>query len=366
MQEDDSAEFRATLRMDVHIYQHLYDLLKSSLQKKYTNFREPIPPSTRLAITMRFLALGDGYLSLSQQFRVGLSTCRLIVLETCCAIIKCLGNQYLVTPSTKQDWLQVASDYNRLWNMPHVVGTLDGKHIRMAKPRKSGSFFFNYKDFFSIVLLGIASADYRFLYIDVGAEGKASDGGIWAKSSFHDHLNHPDNPLQIPGPEHFNGIDGRLPFFLVGDDAFPLGPNLVKPFPGHGLTRKQRIFNYRLSRCRRVIENTFGILTCRFRVFRRTIEVNPNYLEKIVFAPCILHNFLRDNASSDYIPLGAVDMELEAGSLVPGAWRQELNLDSLQRNSQRNASQYAKEMRNKLADYFLTAEGELPWQYKYV
>ena len=118
-----------------------------------------------------------------------------------------------------------------------------------CKAKETWKFFYNYKDYYSFVLLAIASVDYKFLYIDVGAEGKSSDGGIWAKSSFHQHLHSDQNPLNIPAPDHIHGIPHRIPYFLISDDTFPLGCNLMKPFPGHNLTRKQRIFNYRMSHC---------------------------------------------------------------------------------------------------------------------
>ena len=365
-QDQDTDEFRATLRMPPNVYFTLLQTLRSSLTKKFTNFRKPVSPETRLALTLRFLSLGDGFRSLSQQFRVGLSTSRRIVMETCRAITAVLGHEYLVTPSTRQEWIDIALNYNRSWNFPHCIGSLDGKHIRIIQPRRSGTYFHNYKSFFSIVLLAIASADYRFIYIDIGAEGKSSDGGTWARSSFYEHLNSIDNPLNIPEPDYINGLQNQIPYFLVGDDAFPLSPNLLKPYPGYNLSLKQKVFNYRLSRSRRIIENTFGILSSRFRIFRQCIELNPNFVEEIVMAACVLHNYLSVNARTNYIPPGAVDIEMDDGTVIPGAWRQEETLSSISRCSQRNWSDYAKETRNNMAKYFISEQGSVPWQYEHI
>ena len=138
----------------------------------------------------------------------------------------------------------------------------------------------------------------------------------------------------------------------------------MKPFPGTHLSRQQHIFNYRLSRSRRLIENCFGIMASRFRIFQRTIEVRPNFVQDIVLATCILHNFLRREGRAHYIGPGSVDQEMADGSVVQGDWRQDvLELDSVERDRQRNPTHYAKKVRNRLSDYFLTEEGEVPWQY---
>ena len=249
--------------------------------------------------------------------------------------------------------------------MVHCLGAVDGKHIRIVQPRRSGSLYFNYKGYHSIVLLAIASADYEFLYVDIGAEGRASDGGTWRKCTFHDHLYGGSNLLDIPHARHVPGMQQMIPYFLVGDDAFRMTPHLLKPFPGLRLSRKQEIFNYRLSRCRRVVENTFGILTTRFRIFTRAIEVSPEFVKDIVLACCVLHNFLRKEGKQEYLPQAAVDHEQADGHIIPGQWRQDgLGLDSIQRDSARNVGQQAKNLRLALADYFLTPAGEIRWQYR--
>ena len=363
MQDGDIQELRATLRMDPDVYQDLLDEVRPGITKQHTNFRRPISAERRLAITLRFLALGDGFRSCAQQFRVGLSTSRNIVQETCQAIIRILGSKHLVTPSTAEEWLLIANHFEQRWNFPHCIGCVDGKHIRISQPKNSGSYYHNYKDFFSIVLMAIAGPDYKFLYVDIGAEGKASDGGIWTKTSFYKSLNKTENPLKIPGPSYIHGVPNRIPYVLLADDAFALSPNLLKPFPGSNLTRKQEIFNYRLSRGRRIIENVFGIMACRFRIFLKTIEVNPDFVSDIVMACCVLHNYLREKNAADYTPPGTFDQDTADGSFIPGSWREEINWPTLPKDKRKNASEYAKNVRKCMADYFVTREGEVDWQY---
>lgn len=129
------------------------------------------------------------------------------------------------------------------------------------------------------------------------------------------------------GTSHLPGSEIRTPCLFVGDDAFPLTTNLMKPYAGHYLSEDKRIFNYRLSRARRVIENAFGILASRFRVFRKPIAVLPESVDKIITASVCLHNFLkiRDDSLEPeeriYCPVHFVDWEDRNRFQHNGEWR---------------------------------------------
>ena len=125
-------------------------------------------------------------------------------------------------------------------------------------PSNSGSYYFNYKHSFSVVLLAVVDADYKFLYIDVGCNGRISDGGVFRNSTLSTALE--QNTLNIPPPKPLPGKTQPIPYMIVADDAFPLKEYIQKPYSQIGLTIEKRIFNYRLSRARRIVENAFGIL----------------------------------------------------------------------------------------------------------
>ena len=269
-------------------------------------------------------------------------------------------------PSTEAEWLEIAQLFHDRWNLPHVMGALDGKHVRITCPSKSGSLYWNYKNFYSIVLFGMVDADYCFRYVDVGAEGRASDSTLWKYCSMYDDLGKEGNPLGVPAPSPFPGYRGNLPYYFVADDAFEMSENLMKPFPSAKLSFVQRIFNYRLSRARRIVENAFGILATRFRILRREIEMEPENASVVVMACVVLHNFLRHKAAAAYLPKEATDWEDRDYQQHQGVWRGEQPLPGGQPTVVRNRNGRVKQMRLNLADWCLTKEGELQYQYNVV
>jgi hypothetical protein len=109
--------------------------------------------------------------------------------------------------------------------------------------------------------MAMVDANYQFLYIDVGRSGQSSDGGVFGDCTLRTALE--EGTLRLPAPKPLQHDTDPMPFYLVADEAFPLRQWLMKPFPRRGLSYQQRIFNYRLSRARRVVENAFGILVHR-------------------------------------------------------------------------------------------------------
>ena len=101
--------------------------------------------------------------------------------------------------------------------------------MRIIKPTLSGSTHYNYKGFFSLVLMGVVDADYRFIYVDVGMPGRISDGGVFNRCRLCRLLEDSNNPLSIPTPEPIEGIDIPIPYMFVADDAFPLRNYMIKP-----------------------------------------------------------------------------------------------------------------------------------------
>lgn len=130
-------------------------------------------------------------------------------------------------PSTTEDWKRIEQGFRTKWNFPGCIGAIDGKHVNIKAPANCGSDFFNYKGCNSIVLLALVDDDYCFSYIDVGCNGRASDGSVFANCSLFNILKNKTH--HIPKDA-----------VIVGDEGFGLTPYLMKPYPSRGVIEKRK------------------------------------------------------------------------------------------------------------------------------
>lgn len=252
-------------------------------------------------------------------------------------------------------------EFDVLWNFPHCIGAVDGKHVVITAPPRSGSTYFNYKNTHSIVLMAIANAQYKFIYIDVGCNGRIADGGVFNKCSFAVAMK--NNQLHLPKPIALPGRTMPVPFLLVADDAFSMKPNVLKPYSGRSLSVSQRVFNYRLSRARRIVENAFGIMAKRFGVFNRPMHLDANKAKRVTLACCALHNFLLEK-SAVYVP--SIDI---GGNSILGSQANESTLECDEESEDiptQRIRKDAEKIREEYEQFFMSTEGEVSWQYEYI
>lgn len=265
-------------------------------------------------------------------------------------------------PKLQGGWKGVAKEFQEQWNFPNCLGSADGKHVSIRKPRNSGSYCYNYKGSFSIVLMAIVHANYKFMMVDVVANGRVSDGGVMKNTLFWRKLS--ENQLDMPDPRELPGTSKKFPYVFVGDEAFQLLPNFMKPYNRTVLTDHKWISNYRLSRARRIVENAFEILTKRFKIFQNAIKFEPDKARKIVMACCHLHNYLCSKNRANYLQPQDIDSEdIVTGAVEPGSWRQDTQeMVQLQR-IKGNSAVEAKRIRDDFCEFFNTS-ASVPWQNK--
>ena len=126
-----------------------------------------------------------------------------IISKTFRAIWYALNKKvFIKAPTSKKEWLDIATEFDNKWNFPHCLGAIDGKHIIIQAPPRSGSTFFNYKKSFGIVLFIVCNTNYEFTLVDTGKTGRQSDGGICNNSKLGMTIDR--NLLNIPEPTTIN------------------------------------------------------------------------------------------------------------------------------------------------------------------
>lgn len=274
-----------------------------------------------------------------------------VISETTKIIWNALKDTYMPVPTT-DEWKEIAKRYYELWNLPNCLGSIDGKHIRIQKFPNTGSANYNYKGFHSIILLGCCDADGYFTSIECGFAGRNSDGGVFQVSTLghwleREGLNIPTESTALPN----DATGNRFPYYFVGDNAFPLRRNLLRPYSVRNLDNVKRIYNYKLSRGRKSIECTFGMLTQKFQVLLKAISCRKySTIISIIQCVCILHNYIRRYDGVQYTTTTDsfnVSNIRHAPILIP-------NMTFV--NTPNG-------LRNYLANYFLQPNVALPWQW---
>ena len=365
-------KFRGFLRVSIALFLEILEKVTPALavpqRTKYT-----LEPGLKVALTIRHLATGDSYPSLSQAFRVGVSTICTFIPKVCKAIADAYQQEaFPLKKARAADWEAIAQVFERRWQFPHCIGAIDGKHCPIRKPKKSGSEFWSYKGGFSINILAIADADCNFIWVELGGKGGHGDTTIFYSCELYSSLQRNLSDLPVPRPLSDHPLDtSNVPYYLLGDDAFALEPYLMKPFKGVQLCNKRRRYNYRLSRARRVVENAFGILVHRWRFLMRTCEQTPDHVRTMLRTAIVLHNVIRRRDPARAAT--EMDREDDSHNLLPGSWRAAdiTPLHSIPKPRQRTRTGRkrnpqaveADRIQRVLVEWF-SGDGKVPWQDK--
>lgn len=303
------------------------------------------------------MATGSTFVSLGLYFCRGESTVGQIVAETT-QIIWDVMNGYWMSKPNKDQWKNIAERYESLWNLPNCIGSIDGKHIRIEKLPNTGSSNFNYKAYNSIVLLGCCDADGLFTMVETGYAGRNSDGGIFRASAMKYHITHSQLDIPLPSKLPHDTNNCNFPYYFVADEAFPLSKYLMRPYPRRTLNNIKRVFNYRLSRGRKTIECTFGMMTEKFQVLSTAIRCRDvDKINNIVKACCILHNFIRKREGIRYAMRNfeeSVDLRNTNNFTTEYSTSNEKTV---------NDQSSCYDLRDYLSRYFTTPQASLPWQW---
>ncbi|KAL7305862.1 hypothetical protein TKK_0002103 [Trichogramma kaykai] len=285
-------KFKLYTRMSLLTFDYIMSKVSGPLTKNWCNLHDsPILQEERFVITLRFLVTGNSYSALSFSFKIGISTVSGIILE-CLDVLWNIFTPIHMPVPTESDFVKISNEFFCKWGVPNCIGSIDGKHVRIKKPAHSGTLFYNYKNYFSSVLQATVDANGKFIMIEIYKYGSQSDGAIFYKSKLV--MNIHQRKLKIPTLKKLPWSEEKLPYYFIGDGAYPLREYLMKPMRGQRLTTQESNYNYRLSRARCVVENSFGRISKKWEVLQKTIQQKPENVEKVIKGICILHNILID------------------------------------------------------------------------
>ena len=170
LRREDAKAFKNFMRMPPEMYDEIFRRTEQRLTKQTTKFREPLEPGLKLAVTLRHLASGAKYSDLQYAWRIPNNSISIIVKEVCHAICDEFMDEVMKPPTTQPEWQAIADGFLTRWNFPNCIGALDGKHVAVNCPANSGSLYYNYKGFYSVILMALVDSDYKFIWADMGGK----------------------------------------------------------------------------------------------------------------------------------------------------------------------------------------------------
>ena len=230
---------------------------------------------------------------------LGVSTVCSIVSEVSKAIIDNLWEDSVKRhfPEGEAHYKETMLNMEELWQFPCAWAAVEGCHLPLKCPAsgaESRKEYHNFKNFYSIVLMAMVDANYKFIWASCSYPGNSHDSIIFQSTELWRDITEKEIVSQIG-----KDVNGTIvPPLILGDSAFPFRTWLMKPFTNAVLSPQQRYFNYRLSRARMIIEGAYGQLKGRWRVLLRRFESAQEEVKLAALACIVLHNICIDRGDT--------------------------------------------------------------------
>ena len=283
------------LRMDIALFEKLCNELRGFISPDSNSFRkDTISGEKRLAIVLYYLEDQGSLRMTANTFGVSVATVSVSLRLVCDAICK-IGPKFIKFPQKIEEIRAIASRFEEKFNMPQVIGCIDGTHISIQKPHEDPHYFFCYKMKYSLNCQAICDEKGVFLDVEVRWPGSVHDARVYANSNVNRKLQAKE--IALPYKELVPG-SAPVPPFLIGDPAYPLLPNVMKEF-SVCRSDKEKLFNNCLRVTRNQIECAFGRLKARWRILNRTLDLDLKFATLQIYSCFILHNFCEKNSGND-------------------------------------------------------------------
>ncbi|CAN8002244.1 unnamed protein product [Ixodes hexagonus] len=282
--------FKQSFRIMPATFRYLVDVCRPHMEREVTCMRPTIAVEKRAGGAVYKLCSSAEDRTIANLFGLGRSTVNENYKEFCQVVVSVLehapcGSAFKMVSAAELP--EHIREFQAALQFPRGIGALGGCHFPVSPPKANASNYHNYNGWYSIILLALVDHRYRFRYVNVGTPGRCHDAHVFARSELASTLEGPT--FQTPMVT-INGTG--VPPLILCDQAFPLMPNMLKPYPRKDVSDKspQEVFNKRLSSARRVVENAFGRVKARFRFIMKRMECHVDNARLVIRACCILNN----------------------------------------------------------------------------
>lgn len=187
--------------------------------------------------------------------------------------------------------------------------------------------------------------------------GSSNDAAIFHTSDLKERL----EENEFPQPTNLPNSDIVSPYFIVGDGGFPLKRYLMRPYVRSvNASDAHKVFNCRLSRARRIVECAFGTMGDKWRIFLSPLAFNLQTSEIIIMAVVALHNYI----ITTEMDLPRNHRRYYMASEQPNGGLENNGEDVQDEIPEEYDDPTGIEIRNSLADYFISDSGSVDWQWQ--
>jgi len=273
-------------RMSKESFYELVKTLWDDIAPCDTFIREPVAPEKRVAIALYKICSCSEYRTVGNLFGVHKSTVKKFLYLFGDAVKKKMFPSLIFMPKTEEAF-QLAATTQTKTKIPMAIGFIDGSHIPILPPEKGRRDFINRKQHASIVLQGVVDVNLKFRNVSCLVPGSAHDATVLKASSLFKNI---DNLI----PRGTTLIENvNIPFYIVGDPAYPLLPWLIKGYPTTiNMPADKESFNVYLASSRNCVEIAFGRLKGRWRILLKRLDLNFKYVPTVIAVCCCLHNYV--------------------------------------------------------------------------
>lgn len=293
------------------------EIVRSELSRQDTNMRPSVSLEKRVAVALNRLATGSCYTACGVNFGLPKSTANVVKNEFC-DILRRKAASFIKFPKTELEVRKIVSEFEDISMFPHVIGALDGTHVKIIAPKENKYDFLGKKVFYSVLVLGVADSNCKFIHASAGCPGAVSFARMLRGSALQRDI---ENGVILDAPRRL--IDGNeVKPLLVSNSCFDLNSWLMTPYTQNPpITAAQNNFNSALSSAREKIVQAFGLLRGRWRCLLETMKEDTLRVPTTVIACCVLHNLcleMEDDATIEPVFIhNDVDFDVEDSDDLP-------------------------------------------------